>query len=339
VPDPADPFSDEERHRQRAEKARGPQTAFSPWLRDGLNIPPCTPRHSNETIAIPVDDDVPPRHFVRIPAWVNGWCLMAWIVRGDAGFGCSPLADEVTPAEGRLLLPGNQRLVDRVAKDVRAANQVLASCDLAFRLCEVNVLDIRRIFIERTNGPMYPQELPVNGKWQFSDRPGARVDFPTLLSDILTDGGAWVEDHGGRRVDGEVAHRALREKLRKRCVHLFYVADVEDAAHPDDGGHATAGVGGGARFNATAPGGGEVLAPFVMIESGGEDTGQTIAHEIGHALGLPHTLDDEETDPAVRDDPQNLMRKVPGNGISLQPSQCRRMFETIRAYWVDPACP
>jgi hypothetical protein len=295
-----------------ADELTSSERALAPRRWSGVDgespIPPTTPRHPKEPVGrdnIPAGDEGPetPTHFHVFPQWVNGWCVHAWIIwTPDAG--AAPLTERAHLMQlhgGSALQAPGAPLMARVVEELRAVNDIFwPQCGIAFQLCGIHVLDTRKV----TWGPPANPE-PLSGLFDKAGRLtlGAnQANFSGALLEVMTNGGP---------VD-------FVETMKKRCIHLFFVHDVEDADNPGR----EEGVGGTFQF-------GERTVSFGVIDAASPALAQTIAHEIGHSLGHDrHSVA-----------PRNLMREVVSPGDTrLEPEQ-RAGFLAHLAKHTDPACP
>jgi hypothetical protein len=107
------------------------------------HIPPSTPEYPGDYSVW----DPKLQKYVPFKAYVNGWCAMVWLVRTDPGKGGSSLSPvQKDPKTAHLVSDPPPTSVDKVAKDMRNANAILATCKVAFRVCEINILDARRLY-------------------------------------------------------------------------------------------------------------------------------------------------------------------------------------------------
>ncbi len=302
----------------------GPWRPIYPKPPRGPVIPPTTPIHPGTKMELHWD----PKHGAYdVVDYVNGWCAIVWIIQTDAGKGGSPLA-RVT-GSGHLMSDPTQQSVDAIAVSVSRANEILWQCHVAVRACEIIELDARRIYWT-PQGKRFSLADSFTGDEAVISNAAGSTDFFHTLDSIVSNGTADGENDGGQTISPSAVFDRFVAKLRKPCVHLFFVRRVKDANDPK--AH-TAGVGGQSNYGASY-GGQQVETPVGLVESTGADLGQTIAHEIGHSLGLKHAKDD--SDPAVQADKDNLMQSKP-TGTSLQRSQCDTMAASLKK--IAPACP
>jgi hypothetical protein len=278
------------------------------------------------------------KNYVEMNDYFNGWCAIAWLVRtapGKGGTPWIPKPDKKTPDPARLMSDPTQDMVNKVAAAMKAANAILWSCkNIGLRLCEVIVLDARRLYITPlANQKFHLSDTFTNGVAVINHDDN---DFDHVAAFAQ---GADDESDGVKKIGGSVVLDSYFKKLRKPCIHLFFVAGVKDAKDTDPN-HKQTGVTAKQSIGAKL-GGNKVNTSMCLIDSQATDLAETIAHEIGHGLELKHSDAKDpaqlDPDPAVQADKNNLMKAVDG-GKSLQESQCKAM----RAYLENnlaPACP
>ncbi len=283
------------------------EIASRPWYPSsgtGPTIPPTTPVHPTappQEIWVPAGTEGSNSfgHNHLIPAYINGWCTYVWIVRSRGGV--APVAGTGNVPQGQVLTTPPQETMDAVAEHMQKANEILKQCNIALRVCGVNILDTTMIqFMDlNDNDRRKPLSDAFTNTGTLNMDDNNPVNFLDALRSILTN---------------EVG--AFRDALNKECVHLFFVSDVEDRS---DQAH-EAGIGGSFTY-------GPRKVSYATIDAGGSMVGNTIAHEVAHAVGHNGHAEDS-TDAATSGDDTNLMQEVPGiDDTSLQPSQCSLMSQ------------
>jgi len=287
--------------------------AKAPWSWNeeqirGISIPPTTPRHPEEPerrelVPAGEEGDGTPEHHHIFPQYVNGWCTCVWIVWHPIARS-APLSVQshlMQLSGGNALQAPSQSQVDRVIEEIRRANDVISQCDgMAFRVCDIILLNTSRVKWGPDGNKTSLSDL-------FSDSglikvgPG-QVDFGKTLYEIM---------NGGEP-------RAFIEKMQKKCIHLFFVHDVEDVSDSNT----EQGIGGTFSY-----GSGE--SSFALVDAKTTRPWQVIAHEIGHAAG-------EEVHSTT---PGNIMQEeIDATDVDFDDEQCERMLAHL-AKNIDPACP
>jgi hypothetical protein len=191
------------------------------------------------------------------------------------------------PNPPRPLHAPRQDHKDQVLRAIRKANEIFEQCRIKFKVCETIVLDTSQVTIgDRKMADLFAADgtLTIGGSHPMPS------DF---LSDFKTNGPA-----------------AFNEKMRKKCVHLFFVHDLryDGATLPEQGS--------GGWF----PPAGERTC-YAMVSARATDLVQTIAHEFVHALGIEGHSTAEG----------NLMKEAPGEddrGLDAA-TQCPLILQTL----------
>lgn len=173
-------------------------------------------------------------------------------------------------------------------------------CGIAFRLCEIILLDTSKVIRPTPQGPRrLSDHLTDDGVLVLR---AGQPRFGEILDEIMTNGQAM----------------AFIEKMRKKCVHIFFAHNVRDEADvlPEEG------VGGYFDY-------GSQRVSYGVVDAGTARLAQTIAHEIGHALG----------EAAHSTQPNNLMQETVGeDDTRLESDQCDRILRVLQTY-VSSDCP
>lgn len=223
------------------------------------------------------------------------YCAIVWILIGrnvnGQDRGSSGLSEG---AEGRdaIQIP-TQDAINDGAQQMREANSIFSQCDFQMTLCAVYVLDTNQVTVPGTNDTLAESLFNENGVLYSDTDPSPTEKLYETL--------------------GERFHRLFHED----CIHIFFTNDVQRSPdEPDSDMREIHGVGGYATERARTRN--RQRTPIAIVEN----SGNTIAHEVGHGLGLPHVEEDDDFNPDQDD--QNLMREHP-TGTRLKPSQCTRM--------------
>lgn len=272
-----------------------------------LEIPPTTPRHPTEPVGrelIPAGAEGPgtPEHFHEFPQWVNGWCVYAWII-WQPNHGDPPLYDRAHLSQwaGDPVKEGNRRQIHRIVEEVRKANEIFWNdCQIAFQVCDVITIDSSRITYGPPNNPSKLSEV-FNQKGQLTLADDSNP-FAAALQEIITNGGP----------------NEFVDKMRKRCVHLFFTHDVEDTSSASE----EEGAGGLFDF-------GNRKISYGLVDAGSEILAQTIVHEIVHSLGqMEHSTT-----------PGSVFQPAIGpSDTTLDGNLCRPLRLFLEEN-IDPACP
>ena len=313
-------------------------------------LPASTPVHPKAPLMLTPSKFGP----FELPIFVNGWCAVGWIVRTAKGGGGSSFAAGTEKAKTLLSTPSQQAL-DKITAEMTKANTILyGACGIALRLCSVYELDARRLFVNGaratvsladtfTDGKLIPRSKPL------ADRDNKPKTFLGFVDDLINfrgsiQGTAAAEQVGGVARSESAVFAEFTKRFQRPCVHLFFVDNVEKQDDPDTENKATRGVTGQVDVD-TKKEGKPVPNAICVVESD-DEIASTIAHEIGHGLGLPHAEDHPAEDmKAATDGPEkgikggsdNLMRATP-TGSKLRKSQCDRMLAYLRKN-VAVACP
>ncbi|MEP3334050.1 hypothetical protein [Sedimentitalea sp.] len=252
------------------------------------------------------------------------YCLYVWILKGrqvgGREVGASALAAGAT-GMGISLRPAPAS-VDKVVEDIHHANTIFAPSGFQFCLCGVRVLD--------------PTEM------------NSSQGDPNLADTLFTNTGVIYskDDTDPKKIrpfqwlfDGFQYDATL--DFKRRCVHIFYASDVQRSPQkPDDQNGKVLGVGGPLETHRRD----KRMTPVGIVEGGGD----SIAHEIGHGLGLLHPDRDISKEPLrpgePRHDPNNatdrnnLLLKAP-TGEDLNSYQAEFLKLSISANGLSLGCP
>jgi hypothetical protein len=172
-----------------------------------------------------------------VKAYLNGWCVIIWLVRTDPGKDGSSLAPPISSLPkpyndkkyANLMSDPPQASVDAVAKAMRGANQLLAACKdakIAMRVCGVIILDVRRLSWNNAGKKVTLADSFTNGVAEIQkSKPGQpSSDFFDTLQQILSNGGADGETlPNGQTVQGDKVFTNFAAKLKKPCFHISFV--------------------------------------------------------------------------------------------------------------------
>ena len=207
-------------------------------------LPPSTPVHPEAPLILTFDPKTGTT-FER-PTFVHGWCATAWIIRTGAQSGGSPLASGTAKAPTLMSSP-SQASVNAVAGSVTEANQIIYDqCRIALRICAVFELDVRRLLQSSGVGARSVADAFANGKMVTSTDP-TRKDFFDIVNNLFSTRGidpgtAEPEMVGGVKRSGRTIFAEFSERIRRPCVHLFLINDVDRDDRPDTARSKTRGV-------------------------------------------------------------------------------------------------
>jgi hypothetical protein len=214
-------------------------------------------RHHRSVHAASTEGPDSPAHSHQEVQYVNGWCLMVWILHHPTAH-----APPLTPDSNRMQLAGagpihgpSQPQAERVVNEVRLANEILAQCApdvrVAFRVCDIVVLDTSQITIE-IGGAARPLSDRFDASGRLTIGAGEQ-SFAGVVERILNNG-----------------PQAVVNLLNKRSMHVFFVHDVRDADPSPEEGLGS------------------------VVDAGRVRPHQTLVHEILHATGQEeHSTEDD----------------------------------------------
>lgn len=223
--------------------------------------------------------------------------MLAWIIwiPGTARAALKPRTPN--PQGPGPLHPPAAGHVTKITAALRRVNDIFAGCTgVHFRVCETILLDASRI----TVGPRsLADAFAGDGCLTIG---GSRPAPSAILSDFVTN----------------APQQEFHDKMRRRCVHLFFVHSLayEGTPLPEQGS--------GGSF-----GSGSSATSYAMVSAGADNLAQTIAHELVHALGVADHSSGAH----------DLMKESPGeDDNAIDSDQCRTIRETLQAR-IDRGCP